>query len=248
MGTRTRTSTSRATPTWTRCSTPSAPPRRDSRPHLPGRAGAAQSDVRAGGRLPRAQRRPRRRHGARPPRGRAPGRRGSRRRCTGRRRGSTFWCSRRTPPGPGRFELEDRELPRLSHRHLGSGARRPRAFTQAEKFGSGIAIARPAVKLRCQRRPFAVEFSTGEVVHARAIVIASGARYRKPPLKRLEAFEGAGIYHAATPMEAAVCGGEEVIVVGGGNSAGQAAVLRRGHSPFAPTSHPPVASTRPRPP
>ena len=100
-----------------------------------------------------------------------------------------------------------------------------RAFTQAEKFGANVAIARPAAKLLCQRRPFAVELSTGDVVHARAIVIASGARYRKPPLDRLSSFEGAGVYYAATRVEALVCGGEEVIVVGGGNSAGQAAVF-----------------------
>jgi len=100
-----------------------------------------------------------------------------------------------------------------------------RALTQAEKFGADVAIARYAAKLRCQRRPFAVELSTGEVVRARAIVIASGARYRKPPLENLSSFEGAGVYYAATPMEKLDCAGEEVIVVGGGNSAGQAAVF-----------------------
>src|SRR5262245_2343851 len=100
-----------------------------------------------------------------------------------------------------------------------------RAFTQAEKFGADVAIARYAVKLLCDRRPFAVELSTGEVVRARSVVIASGARYRKPPLENLSSFEGAGVYYAATPIEALVCTGEEVIVVGGGNSAGQAAVF-----------------------
>jgi thioredoxin reductase (NADPH) len=103
-----------------------------------------------------------------------------------------------------------------------------RAFTQAEKFGASVAVARSAARLHCDERPFAVELSTGEMIRARAIVIASGAQYRKLPLERLADFEGAGVYYAATPMEALVCGNEEVIVVGGGNSAGQAAVFLAG--------------------
>jgi thioredoxin reductase (NADPH) len=100
-----------------------------------------------------------------------------------------------------------------------------RAFTQAEKFGAHVAVARSAVKLLCERKPYAVELSNGETVRARAIVVASGARYRKLGLPNLSRFEGAGIYYAATQMEAMVCEGQEVIVVGGGNSAGQAAVF-----------------------
>jgi len=103
-----------------------------------------------------------------------------------------------------------------------------RAFTQAEKFGADVAIARSAARLRCTERPFSVQLSTGDVVRARAVVIASGAQYRKLPLERLADFEGAGVYYAAGPMEAQVCGGEEVIVVGGGNSAGQAATFLAG--------------------
>jgi thioredoxin reductase (NADPH) len=100
-----------------------------------------------------------------------------------------------------------------------------RAFTQAEKFGASIAIARSATRLVCERRPYAVELSTGEVVHARTIIVASGAKYRKLDLENVAQFEGAGIYYAATQMEAQLCDGQEVIVVGGGNSAGQAAVF-----------------------
>jgi thioredoxin reductase (NADPH) len=100
-----------------------------------------------------------------------------------------------------------------------------RAFTQAEKFGAHVAIALSASKLLCERKPYAVELSNGESVRARAIVIASGARYRKLALPNLPQFEGAGIYYAATQMEANVCEKQEVIVVGGGNSAGQAAVF-----------------------
>ncbi len=100
-----------------------------------------------------------------------------------------------------------------------------RAFTQAEKFGADVAVARSATKLLSQRKPYAVELSNGETVRARAIVIASGARYRKLDVANLARFEGAGVYYAATQMEAQVCDGQEVIVVGGGNSAGQAAVF-----------------------
>ena len=100
-----------------------------------------------------------------------------------------------------------------------------RALTQAEKFGADVAIARAATQLFRERRPFAVQLSSGDVVHARAIVIASGVRYRKLALARLADFEGAGVYYAATAMEAQICENEEVIIVGGGNSAGQAAVF-----------------------
>ncbi len=103
-----------------------------------------------------------------------------------------------------------------------------RAFTQAEKFGASVAIARSATKLLCEKKPFAVRLSTGDVVHGRAVIVASGAQYRKLSLDRLADFEGAGVYYAASPVEAQICGGEEVIVVGGGNSAGQAAVFLAG--------------------
>jgi thioredoxin reductase (NADPH) len=66
-------------------------------------------------------------------------------------------------------------------------------------------------------------------VTARTVVVASGARYRKPALENLERFEGRGVYYAAAFMEAQFCTGQEVIVVGGGNSAGQAAVFLAGH-------------------
>jgi thioredoxin reductase (NADPH) len=100
-----------------------------------------------------------------------------------------------------------------------------RAFTQAEKFGAQVAIARPAKKLLCERKPYAVELANGETIRARAIIVASGARYRKLELENLSRFEGAGVYYAASPMEALVCEKQEVVIVGGGNSAGQAAVF-----------------------
>ncbi len=100
-----------------------------------------------------------------------------------------------------------------------------RAFTQAEKFGAHVAVARSATRLLCERKPYAVELSTGETVRAKTLIIASGAKYRKLELENLTRFEGAGVYYAATKMEAQVCDNQEVIVVGGGNSAGQAAVF-----------------------
>jgi thioredoxin reductase (NADPH) len=103
-----------------------------------------------------------------------------------------------------------------------------RAFSQAEKFGASVAVTRSAAKLLCDKRPYTLLLSTGDLVRARTVVIASGAQYRKPDLVRLADFEGRGVYYAATPMESQMCGGDEVIIVGGGNSAGQAAVYLAG--------------------
>ena len=99
-----------------------------------------------------------------------------------------------------------------------------RAYTQAEKFGAQMLIAR-GTRLTCDRKPYVVEVENGARIPTRTIVIATGAEYRKPPLENLSRFEGAGIYYGATFVEAQLCSGEEVIVVGGGNSAGQAAVF-----------------------
>jgi thioredoxin reductase (NADPH) len=99
-----------------------------------------------------------------------------------------------------------------------------RAFAQAEKFGTDIAIARTASRLVCDRRPYRVEFGDQSVL-ARTVVIATGARYHKPALASLDRFEGVGVYYCATALEARLCSGDDVIVVGGGNSAGQAAVF-----------------------
>jgi thioredoxin reductase (NADPH) len=100
-----------------------------------------------------------------------------------------------------------------------------RAFTQAEKFGAQVLIAKGATHLRCDTRPYAVEIDGGARIAARTIIIASGAEYRGLPIDNLAAFNGAGVYYIATPMEAQLCKGEPVILVGGGNSAGQAAVF-----------------------
>jgi thioredoxin reductase (NADPH) len=103
-----------------------------------------------------------------------------------------------------------------------------RAFTQAEKFGAELAIARRAVRLHCDTRPYRVELASGEQVRTRTVVIATGARYRRPDIPDLHRFEGAGIMYSATHVEAQLCKGDQVAVVGGGNSAGQAAVFLAG--------------------
>ncbi len=103
-----------------------------------------------------------------------------------------------------------------------------RAFIQAEKFGAQVAIARVAAKLQCDRQPFGVECAGAGMVLGRAIIIASGAEYRKLPLENRSRFDGVGIYYGATQMEGQLCTGEEIVIVGGGNSAGQAAVFLSG--------------------
>jgi thioredoxin reductase (NADPH) len=103
-----------------------------------------------------------------------------------------------------------------------------RAFAQAEKFGARVLIADGARRLACDRTPYAVEVDDGARVAARAIVIATGAAYRRLPLADVLRFEGNGVYYAATFMEQQLCRDEDVIVVGAGNSAGQAAVFLSG--------------------
>ncbi len=100
-----------------------------------------------------------------------------------------------------------------------------RAYTQALKFGAHVIIAESAARLRCDRKPYAIEVDKDTRVLARAVVIATGAEYRKLKVENFSRFEGAGVYYGATFVEAQLCGGQEVIVVGGGNSAGQAAVF-----------------------
>jgi thioredoxin reductase (NADPH) len=108
---------------------------------------------------------------------------------------------------------------------ISGGALAARALTQAEKFGAEIVVASGATTLRCDRRPYELEIEGGARVKARAIVIATGAEYRRPGLADLARFEGVGVYYGATHIESQLCGADEVAIVGGGNSAGQAAVF-----------------------
>ena len=100
-----------------------------------------------------------------------------------------------------------------------------RAIHQAQKFGAKMMVAHSVVKLTCDRRPYKLVLEDGSTLSARAIVIATGAQYKKPAIANLKKFEGQGVYYGATYIESQLCGGEDVIVVGGGNSAGQAAVF-----------------------
>ena len=102
-----------------------------------------------------------------------------------------------------------------------------RALVQAEKFGAELAVARTAASLACERRPYRVDLGDTSV-QARTVIIATGVQYRKPELPDLARFIGVGVYFGATPLEGALCAGEDVVVVGGGNSAGQAAVYLSG--------------------
>ena len=103
-----------------------------------------------------------------------------------------------------------------------------RALAQAQKFGANMMIARTAVRLECDRRPYQVILDEGTPLPTRSIVLAAGAQYNKPPIPKLSQFEGNGVYYGATAMESQLCVGEDVVVVGGGNSAGQAAVYLSG--------------------
>jgi thioredoxin reductase (NADPH) len=100
-----------------------------------------------------------------------------------------------------------------------------RAYAQAQKFGAEVMVAKGAAKLVCASPRYAVQLEDGGRIEARAVIIATGAQYRRPALENLSGFEGAGVYYLATPMEAQLCAGQDVVVVGGGNSAGQAAVF-----------------------
>jgi len=91
--------------------------------------------------------------------------------------------------------------------------------------GQAGSSSRIATKLACERRPYALEIGDGQRLPARVVIIATGAEYRRLPIDNLPRFEGAGVYYAATTMEAQLCAEEEVVVVGAGNSAGQAAVF-----------------------
>ena len=100
-----------------------------------------------------------------------------------------------------------------------------RAFSQAQKFGVEFAIPDEAVRLECGNDPCHLQLATGERIQARTVVIATGARYRRLEVNRLDEFEGSSVHYWASPLEADLCAGEDVALVGGGNSAGQATVF-----------------------
>jgi thioredoxin reductase (NADPH) len=100
-----------------------------------------------------------------------------------------------------------------------------RAILQARKFGARLLVPAGAGGFCRQDDHYRVRLADGESVDARTVVIATGARYRKLDVPRMDELTGLGVYYAATPMEADMCSGSDVAVVGGGNSAGQAAMF-----------------------
>jgi thioredoxin reductase (NADPH) len=100
-----------------------------------------------------------------------------------------------------------------------------RAYIQAQKFGTDIAIPVEVTRLDCSGAPLALKLNDGRTLKAKTVVVAAGARYRRLAIPELERFEGRGIWYWASPIEARMCRNEEVVLVGGGNSAGQAAVF-----------------------
>jgi thioredoxin reductase (NADPH) len=103
-----------------------------------------------------------------------------------------------------------------------------RAFVQAQKFGAEMVIPGEVSRLDCKADPLVVDLSLGRRIAARAMVIATGARYRRLNIAGSADFEGRGLWYWASPIEARMCRDEEIVLVGGGNSAGQAAVFLSG--------------------
>jgi thioredoxin reductase (NADPH) len=107
-----------------------------------------------------------------------------------------------------------------------------RAVIQAEKFGARINVPCRTMSLEQTDGGYVVRFDERTPVAARTVVVATGARYRRLPLARLEEFEGTSVYYAATQMEAMMCRGDPIAVVGGGNSAGQATLFLSKQAPI----------------
>jgi thioredoxin reductase (NADPH) len=99
-----------------------------------------------------------------------------------------------------------------------------RAAVQAMRLGARLNAPCEVVGLRAESGFQVVVLADGSEIPTRAVIVASGARYQRLPVDDLERFEGAGVYYAATDLEARVCNGTAVMVIGGGNSAGQAAI------------------------
>jgi thioredoxin reductase (NADPH) len=109
-----------------------------------------------------------------------------------------------------------------------------RAFVQAQKFGAEMLIPAQAAALDCSNAKrdgeLVLQMTDGRKLRSRTVVIASGARYRRPAVPKLPEFEGRGIWYWASALEAKLCAGEDVALIGGGNSAGQAAVFLANHA------------------
>jgi thioredoxin reductase (NADPH) len=105
-----------------------------------------------------------------------------------------------------------------------------RILVQADKFGARTAVPQEVIGLKREDGHYRIELSEGGEIAARSVIAATGARYRRLDILRLERFEGVSVHYAATEVEAQRCEGEEAVVVGGGNSAGQAALFLAGRT------------------
>ncbi len=117
---------------------------------------------------------------------------------------------------------------------ISGGALAGRAYVQAQKFGAEMLIPAEVETLDCSQADskgeLSVRLTDGRRLRSRTVVIASGARYRRPEVPRLSDFEGHGVWFWASALEARLCEQQEVALVGGGNSAGQAAVFLSQHA------------------
>ena len=113
-----------------------------------------------------------------------------------------------------------------------------RAGLQARKFGARLVVPAEALSIAHENSHYAIGLDSGDVLHGRAVIVATGARYRKLDVPDLERFEGNGVYYAATLAEAQMCEHDPVLIVGGGNSAGQAALFLSQHAAELPADDP----------
>lgn len=100
-----------------------------------------------------------------------------------------------------------------------------RALLQAQKFGAQINSPAEVIDLESEVGYKVIKLASGEQVICRCVLIATGVRYRRLPVKNCQEFEDCGVYYSATAVEAEQCRDRQIIIVGGGNSAGQAAVF-----------------------
>jgi thioredoxin reductase (NADPH) len=105
-----------------------------------------------------------------------------------------------------------------------------RAYNQAQKFGVEMAIPDEVMSLARGNGDFALKLASGGSLKSRAVIVATGARYRQLKLDNLSEFDGSSVHYWASPLEARLCKAQDVALVGAGNSAGQAAVYLSGHA------------------
>jgi thioredoxin reductase (NADPH) len=113
---------------------------------------------------------------------------------------------------------------------ISGGELAERAVIQCRKFGAGLSIPAEATGLTSEDGTYIIRRADGGFARSRAVLIATGARYRRLDVPRLEEFEGNGVHYAATELEALACRRRPVAIVGGGNSAGQAALFLARHA------------------